>query len=452
MKITFFGAAGTVTGAKYLVETGDKKILVDCGLFQGLKQLRLINWHELPFDPRTLDAVVITHAHVDHSGYLPVLFKRGYRGPIYCTYGSLELCRLLLPDAAYLQEEEARYANKKKFSKHKPALPLFTTEEAEGCLQLFEGCNFDESVSLAKNLKFRFTPAGHIIGAACVHLDTGKSKLVFSGDVGRLHDVVMNPPQAIEEADFLVVESTYGNRRHGHDDAKDELEKVVARTLSRNGVVLIPSFAVGRAQALLYLLSRLKAEKKIGDVPIYLNSPMANKATEIFCQFHDEHHLSAEECREMCRSIHSVHSVDESKALNTKKGPMIIISASGMATGGRILHHLKVFAPDPKNTILFVGFQAAGTRGEAMIHGVEEIKIHGQYTPIKAEVYHMDNLSAHADYAEMLTWLRQMKRPPKKTFIVHGEPTAQDAFRRNLRDQLGWEAIIPKYRETFQLD
>lgn len=448
MEIKFLGAAGTVTGSKYLVTAEGKNILVDCGLFQGLKNLRLKNWEAPPLDPAVLDAVLLTHAHIDHSGYLPLLVRRGFKGRIYCTFGTRALCAILLPDSGHLQEEEARYANKRGFSKHSPALPLYTQAQAETALRQLSPLNFGEEFPLGKGLSFQFLPAGHILGSAMVRLRQGSNSLLFSGDLGRPNDLIMRPPATVRRADYLVLESTYGDRRHASGDPEEELGKVLLRVAERGGVVLVPAFAVGRAQTLLYCIQRLKASGKIPDIPVFLNSPMAVNATNIYCKHFEEHRLTAEQCEAMCGTAKFVNSVEESKALNRKRGPMILISASGMATGGRILHHLKAFAPDPNNAILLAGYQAAGTRGAAMAAGAESIKIHGEYVPVRAEVVKMDSLSAHADYVEILQWLRGLESPPRTVFITHGEPAAADALRRRIEEQFHWKCRVPEYLET----
>lgn len=453
MKIHFLGAAGTVTGSKYLIETDSQRILVDCGLFQGLKELRLRNREKFPIAPATIDVVILTHAHLDHSGYLPVLVRDGFSGPIYTTAATAALCRILLADSGYLQEEEARLANKYGFSKHHPALPLYTKADAEAVFKYFKPVPYEKIISLGDDLQFHFLKAGHILGAASVYLQNKNQKICFSGDLGRPNDPVIKPPLPPENVDTMIIESTYGNRKHELTDPQKTLAEVINETALRQGVILIPSFAVGRAQSLLYLISELKLKKIIPDIPVYLNSPMAINATEIFHNHRDETRLSVEQCAQMCNTATYINTVEDSKKLNTKTGPMIIISASGMATGGRILHHLKAFAPDPKNTILFVGFQAAGTRGDAMIHGATEIKIHGQYTQILAEVKNIDTLSAHADYSELITWLNQMKTPPKKLFITHGEPSASHAFKVYLEtNHYPAEITIPKNGEIVDLN
>jgi metallo-beta-lactamase family protein len=449
--LQFLGATGTVTGSKYLVTAGYDKILVDCGLFQGFKQLRLRNWAPLPLKAATLSAVVLTHAHIDHSGYLPLLVKNGFSGKVRCSEATYELCRILLPDAGRLQEEEAEYANRRGFSKHRPALPLYTEEDAKRSLAQFAPVAFDREIKLGR-VRLRLAPAGHILGASIICLGHGARTLVFSGDLGRPNDPIMVAPTAIRAADYLVLESTYGNRLHDPEDPRTKLGRVISKTVERGGVVVIPSFAVGRAQSLLYHIHQLKAEGLIpADLPVYLNSPMAADATEIYRRHRAEHRLTPEQCRAMCSAATIVNTPEESKELNEKKGPMVIIAASGMATGGRVVHHLKAFAPDARNTILFSGFQAGGTRGETILSGAEAVKIHGEYVPIRAEVAVINNLSAHADYAEILDWLRGFGRPPRETFITHGEPVAADALRRRIEEQLRWRVRVPDYLEKAML-
>ena len=452
MELTFLGATGTVTGSKYLLKSGDKQILIDCGLFQGLKQLRLRNWAKLPVNPARIDAVVLTHAHIDHSGYLPVLVKNGFAGKVYCSEGTADLCKIMLPDSAHLQEEEAEYANSRGFSKHHPALPLYNQEDAENALKLLVPVSFEQDVDLGDGLTLRLSPNGHILGSAFVRIHDKKTSVLFSGDIGRPNDILMRPPMRIKQADYLLIESTYGNRLHQHDDPKVKLAAIINKTVKRKGVVVIPVFAVGRAQELLYYIHLLKASGAIaGDIPVYLNSPMAVDATEIFNLYHGEHRLSEEQCRALFSTAHVVNSIEQSKALNEAKGPMIILSASGMASGGRVVHHLKAFVSNANNTILFVGFQAAGTRGATMLDGAESIKIHGEYIPVRAHVELISNLSAHADYSEILDWLAGFEAPPKKTFIVHGEPVAADAMRRHIEEKLHWQVVMPDYLETIVL-
>lgn len=452
MKLTFLGATGTVTGSKYLLNCGSKRILIDCGLFQGLKQLRLKNWDKLSINPKDVDIVVLTHAHIDHTGYLPLFVKNGFSGKVYCSEATRDLCKILLPDSAHLQEEEAEYANKHGFSKHHPALPLYTKEDAQRALELLTPVDFEQDVDLGDGLTVRFSPNAHILGSAFVRIHDQKTSVLFSGDIGRPHDILMKAPVRIKQADYLVLESTYGNRLHDTSDPQIKLAAIINQTVKRKGVVVIPVFAVGRAQELLYYIHLLKSSGVIPDIPVYLNSPMAVDATAIFHNHRGEHCLTPEQCDALCHTAHMVNSVEESKRLNETQGPMIILSASGMATGGRVVHHLKAFAPNPNNTILFVGFQAAGTRGAAMLDGAESIKIHGEYVPVRADVEYVSNLSAHADYSEILDWLGGFEVPPKKTFITHGEPIAADAMRIHIEEKLHWQVVVPDYLETVTLN
>ncbi len=452
MNLQFLGATGTVTGSKYLLQHEGAKLLVDCGLFQGYKQLRLRNWAALPVPASDIDAVVLTHAHIDHSGYVPLLVRQGFRGTVYCTEAALDLCSILLPDSGYLQEEEANYANRHGFSKHQPALPLYTRADAERCLRQFKGVAFHQDFSPVAGLTASLTPSGHMLGSAFVHIRSDKRSILFSGDIGRPQDLVLAAPQVPPPADYLVVESTYGNRLHEKDDPLDKLADVIKRTSARGGAVIIPAFAVGRAQSLLYCMHLLKSKGAIADLPIYLNSPMAANATELYRTYRTEHRLSFSECEAMCSAAHIVNSPEESEALNKKRGPMVIIAASGMATGGRVVHHLKAFLPHERNTILFAGYQAGGTRGAAMLAGAQTIRIHGTDVPVRAEVQALTTLSAHADGAEIVQWLRAFERTPRRTFITHGEPDAADAMRQRIERELHWTCSVPDYLELVALD
>ncbi len=451
LRLTFLGGVETVTGSKYLLETGKQRILVDCGLFQGFKQLRLRNWAPFPVDPKSIDMVVLTHAHLDHTGYLPLLIKQGFAGPVICTEATRDLCAILLPDSGHLQEKDAEFANRHGFSKHRPALPLYTQKDAEAALESFKPIDFNDQRSFGSDIKLRFVPAGHILGAAIVELVAGGTKIVFSGDIGRPNSPTMLDPTPVKQADYLLVESTYGNRKHEQRDPEDALADVIVRTVGRGGTVLIPSFAVGRAQALMFHLHRLKVARRIPDVPVFLDSPMAVNVTDLLCKYLPYHKLDAGQCRLTCDVARYVRDAGDSKALDGDPMPKIIISASGMATGGRILHHLKYYAPDRKNTILFAGFQAGGTRGAAMTAGAESVKIHGQYVPVRAEITSLDMLSAHADANEILGWLHNFETPPKTTFITHGEPDAADALRRRIEAELRWNCLVPQYRDEMDL-
>lgn len=449
--LKFLGAAGTVTGSKYLLTCNDSKILVDCGLFQGLKTLRLKNWDDLQIKASEIQAIVLTHAHIDHSGYIPRLIKNGFKGKIYCTSATKDLCRILLPDAGYLMEEEAEYRNRTKKTKHNPALPLFTRKDAENSLKYFEGVPFNQKVQIDARISFEFFYAGHILGAASAVLSVGGKKIAFSGDIGRLNDEIMKPPVPLPPVSYLVTESTYGNRLHEKVDIKEELRKIIIETVERKGVVIIPAFAVGRAQSIMYYVWKLLSQNKIPDIPMYLNSPMATNVNELLKKYKDLHKLTAEECVYICRVVKYVNTVEDSIALNEKKGPMLIISASGMLSGGRVLHHLKSFGPDPRNTIVLAGYQAAGTRGEALERGERQIKVHGEYIDVRAQIKVLENVSAHADYNEVLEWLGQSKMKPEKVFITHGEPSAADELRRRISEKFGWDCIVAEQNQQVTL-
>lgn len=449
MRVTFLGAAGAVTGSKYLVELGASRVLVDCGLFQGLKRLRERNWQPLPFDPRAIDAVLLTHAHIDHSGYLPVLARAGYRGPVYCTDATRRLLSIMLPDSARLQEEEAEFANRHGFSKHAPAKPLYTEADAHAALQLLHPVPLRADIAPCAGVRAGYWQAGHLLGAASIRVEAQGESALFSGDLGRMHDPLMRAPDPPPAADWVLIESTYGDRLHSNVDPETELAAPLGRALARGGVVVVPTFAIGRAQLLLHLIARLKARGAIPDVPVYLNSPMAEDATPLYQDYPDEHRLSAAELAAMARVAHFVNSVEESKALNTRSGPMIILSASGMATGGRVLHHLKAFAPDARTLILFTGYQAAGTRGAALLAGADTVKIHGEWVPVRAEVLQLHGTSSHADYRELVAWLAGSPRPPRRVFVTHGEPAAADTLRQHLRRELNLDVTVPEQGEVF---
>lgn len=449
--LSFLGGVGTVTGSKYLVEHDKRRILVDCGLFQGFKALRLKNWAPFPVEPRSIDIVILTHAHIDHSGHLPLLVKQGFAGRILCSKATADLCRILLPDAGHLQEKDAEFANRHGFSKHKPALPLYTEADARKVLDYLTPVLFDQDRTLPGGASIRFRHAGHILGAATVQLDWAGTTIVFSGDLGRYADPIMFDPAPIERTDYLLVESTYGNRRHDTRDPADALAEIVDTTTARGGTVVIPAFAVGRAQSLMFHLQRLKSQGRLANVPVFLDSPMAVDASDIFCANIKDQKLPEAECRRSCAVAHYVRSVEESKKLTINPMPKVIISASGMATGGRVLHHLKQYAPDPRNTVLFAGFQAGGTRGAAMMAGANSIKIHGEYVPVRAQVHNLDMLSAHADADEILRWLGGFKTPPRMTFITHGEPAASDALRLRIEEELKWPCLVPDQGQKVEL-
>ncbi len=452
MKITFAGATGTVTGSRYLVEAAGSTVLVDCGLFQGIKSLRQRNWAPLPFNAASVDAVVLTHAHIDHSGYLPRLINAGFRGRVWCTRGTADLLRILLPDAGYLQEEEARRANRYDYTRHHPALPLYTREEAERALESLSEVDFHTVFSPARGVEARFTRAGHIIGSACLTLRAGGRTIAFSGDVGRAADSLMRAPEAMPACDYLVLESTYGDRRHPAEDSAEKLAATIRETVQAGGTLVVPAFAVGRAQSLLHMMGGLREEGRIPNVPIFLDSPMAISATSLLLRHADDHRLTPAESARLGGLARCTATPDESKAIDADAGPKIIISASGMATGGRVLHHLRRFLPEPQHTVLIVGYQASGTRGRSLLDGTDGLKLHGQYVRVRARVAHIESLSAHADYAELIEWLRRSDIAPRRVFVTHGEPAPADAMRRRLRDSFSWDVVVPDYGSSWLLE
>ncbi|CAH0444071.1 MBL fold metallo-hydrolase RNA specificity domain-containing protein [Ralstonia pseudosolanacearum] len=451
MRLQFLGATETVTGSKYVLETDGHRVMVDCGLFQGYKSLRLRNWDKLAVNPRHIDAVVLTHAHIDHSGYLPLLVRNGFHGPVYCTKGTAELCNILLPDSARLAVEDAQYANAQGFSRHHPALPLYDENDAAKALRRLHPVAYGERFPVVEGVEAEFHRAGHIIGAATVALLADGQRIVFSGDLGRQTDPVMRPPEPVAEADTLLVESTYGDRLHPAGDPLDTLEHIVQRTIGQGGTLLIPAFAVGRTQALLYCLYTLIRQHRIPHVPIYLDSPMAERATEVFARHIDELHIDGVDCQAACALAIPVQSPQQSMHLGSDRAPKIILAASGMATGGRVLHHLKSFGGGRRNAILMSGFQAAGTRGASLLAGQRQLRVHGREIAIRASVEQIQNLSAHADANELMAWLRGFTHAPQKTFIVHGEPAASDALRQRIEHELQWSVCMPEYRQSYAL-
>lgn len=451
MKLTFLGAVGTVTGSKYLLEIENKKVLIDCGLFQGVRELRRRNWNPLPFEPENLDLVVITHAHIDHSGYLPLLVKNGFKGPIYCTHATAELCSILLPDSGYLQEEEAKRANQYGYSRHHPARPLYTREEALQSLKQFKTIDYHTPHQLLPNCEFSWSRAGHILGSAFIQIKHQGRITCFSGDLGRLDDVIMKPKDFLNQADYLILESTYGNRLHDLSDPSDAIDTLVNSTINRGGTVLIPAFAVGRSQHMLYYIHQLIQAQRIPHVPVFLDSPMAIDATQALLHNQHEHHLTPDQCKEVCQIAQYIKTPEESIALVEDNHPKIIISASGMLTGGRVLHHLKHLAPDPKNSLLLTGFQAPGTRGDRLLNQEKSIKLYGEFLPINAEIVTLSNLSAHADYEEILIWLKHMQHPPKIVFITHGTPASAGALKAYIESELGWHCVVPAYLDHVEL-
>ncbi len=451
MQIQFLGATDTVTGSKYLVHHGAQRLLVDCGLFQGFKQLRLRNWAPLPCKAEALDAVILTHAHIDHSGYVPLVVRQGFRGPVYATYATRDLCRIMLPDSGGLQEEEAAYLNRHRLSKHDPALALYTREDATRSLRSFHPVAWHKTWEPLPGLQASFTHAGHMPGAASLRLDDGQSSVLFSGDLGRSDDLLMRAAEPPPAADHIVVESTYGDRLHPDTDVLEQLADVINRTAARGGTLIIPAFAVGRAQLILHAIHLLKQRGAIHHLPVYLNSPMAADAMQVFRHHHAELRLSADECEAMEHAAQVIRTPDESRELNARRGPMVIVAGSGMATGGRVIHHIKAFAPHKRNTILLAGFQAGGTRGAALAAGAATVRIHGEDVPVRCEVAQLDSLSAHADAAGLEAWLRSAPRPPRRAFVTHGEPAAADALRIRVERSLRWPAYVPHYLETVDL-
>jgi len=445
LSLTFLGGAGTVTGSKHLLTLGSKRILVDCGLFQGLKALRLRNWEPFPIPVASLNEVVLTHAHLDHSGYLPSLIKQGYRRRVLCSQGTADLCGILLPDSGHLQEQEAESANRHGYSRHHPALPLYSQADAERAAARLNPIAFHQSIPLAGgDAQLTLRRAGHILGAACVEIESPAGRIVFSGDLGRYGDPIMVDPETPADPDWVVVESTYGDRLHEHGDPADALGEVIRRTVKRGGVVVIPSFAVGRTQALLYHLRQLKDRNAIPDLPIYLDSPMAQDVTDLYRHSLYDHRLSEAQCRRAFSVARFTRTVEESKAINHNSMPKVVISASGMATGGRVLHHLKNYLLDARNTVVLAGFQAPGTRGASLANGAATVKMLGQWIDVHAEVVELPMLSAHADSDELMRWLGGFSKPPQHVFITHGEPHASASLKDRIRRELGWSCSVPE--------
>ncbi|MDQ0756553.1 MBL fold metallo-hydrolase RNA specificity domain-containing protein [Arthrobacter sp. B3I4] len=449
--LRFFGATDTVTGSRYLLESGRRRVLIDCGLFQGYKRSRERNRLPFPVPPASVDAVVLSHAHLDHSGYVPALVRDGFAGPVYATSGTADLCKLILPDSGYLQEEEARYATHRGSASHSPALPLYTAADAVKSLNSFTIRDFDDPLDLGGGMELTLVPAGHILGAAQVLVRFGSQSVHFTGDLGRADDPLMFPPRALGEVDVLVTESTYGNRVHSPLDPEKQLGEIITRVAKRGGVVMIAAFAVGRAETLMLYLSRLRRKNAIPDIPVYLNSPMAIDASDMYQRHPEEHRLKQDEYDNMYSVAKLTRSVDESKLLNLRGGPMIIISASGMLTGGRILHHLAAYGPDPANALILSGYQAGGTRGAALAAGERNLRIYGEDVAIRAEVIQMENLSAHADTDGLINWMKAAPRQPRMTYITHGEPEASDALRIRIKRELGWRARVPEHLERIDL-
>jgi len=445
MNITFLGAADTVTGSRYLVEAGGTRVLLDCGLFQGFKKHRERNWSPLAVAPAEIDAVVLSHAHLDHSGWLPVLVKQGFRGPIHASPATRDLAEVLLLDAAHLQEEDARRANRGGWSRHKPALPLYDTDDARRAVARMVSAKPGRAIRVG-GMSIELTPVGHLLGAMAVTLRADERVLVFSGDLGRDDDLLMPPPQTVSRADVLLVESTYGDRLHPPEDAGARLGAIIRETVRRGGSVLLPSFAVGRAQALLLLLQRLRQAGELPvDLPIALDSPMARAATELTLRHRKLLRISAREAGALTDGVTLVETPQQSARLVQSRWPKVVISSSGMATGGRVLFHLKAMLPNPRHHVVFPGFQVDGTRGATLVAGGREVKIHGEYVSVKAQVSQLVGLSAHADGDGIVRWLRHIRQPPRATYVVHGEPHAADALRLRIQDELGWQAQVPEH-------
>ncbi|MGB6483817.1 MAG: MBL fold metallo-hydrolase [Candidatus Acidiferrales bacterium] len=459
-KITFFGAVGAVTGSKYLVEVGGKRLLVDCGLFQGPKELRQKNWDRFPVDPASIDWIVLTHAHIDHTGYLPRIVRDGFRGPIYANAATHELCQLLLTDSAHLQEEDAQYATKKSYSSHKPALPLYTVQDAQQALKLFQEIPRKDPFTISPQFTVKPSDAGHILGSSSLQItitENGKSSVVvFSGDVGRYNQAILNDPEPIAKADYILCESTYGDRDHPTASPYDAIADIVNRVVKRGGVIVIPAFAVGRTQTLLYILRKLEDEQRIPRLPMFVDSPMAISVTNLYVQHREDHRLQfTQEETSGNRdplNVHEVHmtrSVEDSKKINNVKTPCIIISASGMCTGGRILHHLAQRLPDAHNAVILAGYQADGTLGRYLLSGGKAARIHGETIPVGAEIQEVSQFSAHGDRTELVRWLSGFTAPPKQLFLTHGEPAAAQSFRGTVQQKLGWHVTVPAQDDSF---
>lgn len=461
-QLTFWGATGTVTGSRHLLEADHQKLLIDCGLFQGSKKNRLRNWEPFPIPPGEINRLLLTHAHIDHSGYIPRFCRDGFAGQIHCTYPTYDLCEILLKDSAHLQMEDAQWANKMGFSKHKPALPLYNIEDAENALSFFSPVYYGQDLYVQDNLRVKFKDAGHILGSAFIDIKLTNGlrerRIVFSGDLGRPERPILRDPVQAFNVDYLVLESTYGNRLHEDLLPLEDLARVINESVDRGGVLLIPAFAVGRTQALLYVIRELEERNLIPPLPIYIDSPMAIDATRIFEQRIADQDLTSRVLTLKGKRIfqpqrlHICRSRNESKAINKQKSRAILISSSGMITGGRILHHLKERISHPENTLLFIGYQAQGTRGRAILDGNPTVKIHGEHIPVQAKVESISGFSGHADYDEILAWLMGFNKPPEQTFLVHGEPEAAAALKEKIQQQFGWNVVVPEFGQGFELD
>ncbi|GAB3195797.1 metallo-beta-lactamase family protein [Pontibacter aydingkolensis] len=451
LQLKFLGGAGTVTGSKILVKTDNHQVLIDCGLFQGLKELRLLNWRKPPLDVAKLDAVILTHGHLDHCGYLPVLVKYGFKGPIYATKPTRDVTGIILRDSAKIQEEDAQEANRYGYSRHHPAKPLYNERDVERTLPLFETHPQDKWIELNEEMKFCFRNSGHILGSSIVEFECLGRKFVFSGDLGRRHPLLMHPPALLPTADYIILESTYGDKLHSETSPYQEIAEIVNHTFSKGGILVIPSFAVERAQELLLILNTLRQEKSIPPMPIYLDSPMGINVTELYLNYTDWHSLSPAECRTMMHDVHIIRDFELSLHVLDNINPKIIIAGSGMVTGGRVLYYLEKLLGDKKNTVLLAGFQAPGTRGSLLRSGANDIKIHGSYYTVHAEVKQIGSLSAHADQADLLWWLSHFKEAPTRIFLNHGEAQASEELRLKINDTYGWNVAIAKMGATYNL-
>ncbi|MBK6359756.1 MBL fold metallo-hydrolase RNA specificity domain-containing protein [Candidatus Skiveiella danica] len=450
VNITFLGGADTVTGSRFLVRHDGHSLLVDCGLFQGYKQLRLRNWRPLPVVPGQIHAVILTHAHLDHSGYLPVLVREGFHGRVHATAGTRDLCGILLPDSGHIQEEDAAFANRHGFSKHTPALPLYTRRDALDCLGRIHAEPFGQTFQPIRGWRATFTPAGHILGAASLLLEVAGHRILFSGDLGRPDDLLMNPPADPPAADTVLIESTYGDRLHPQEDLLAEFGPALQRLAARGGVAVVPVFAVGRAQAVLHAIAQLKAKGAIPrGLPVFLDSPMAVHTTNLFNQHPDDHRLSARAAQAMAHAATMIETPEQSKALANRHGPMVILAASGMATGGRVLHHLALYAGNRRNMVILTGYQSPGTRGARLAAGESPVRIHGKEVEVAAEVVQLQSASAHADANQLLDWLRKMRGAPDQVYVVHGDMAASDALRQRIEHELKWRAIVPEHGATW---
>ncbi len=448
VKIHFLGASGVVTGSKFLIETTQKNMLVDCGMFQGLKELRELNWDDLSVDVEEIDVVLLTHGHLDHVGYLPRLVKQGFQGKIVGTAPTLAIAEIILRDSAKIHEEEAEKANKEQYTKHEPALPFYTTDEAEKTIRKFQAEKENKWIKLTENISYRFQYNGHIIGATFIELDIFEKRFVFSGDIGRTNDYLLDNPKRPEWADYLFIESTYGNKCHPEEDVEGLLTELIINTIHTKGNLIIPSFAVERLQTLMYILWKLYQKNRIPNIPIFIDSPMGNNVLEVFKQFPNWHKLSDEEYRAMCHHVNIVESYKETWETIDDKRSKIVIAGSGMVTGGRVLTYLQQLIDVSSTTVLLVGYQAEGTRGRQLLEGAQEIKFFGKYYPVKASVKHIESLSAHADQKDLLNWMSEIKNIPEKVYLIHGEPTALDAFRVKIKDTYNWNATIPKLKSV----